>query len=75
MTKRHRNLWFAVVLLLLAAGLRLWALGTLPPGFSDIELDNLSVTEIVNGGYIRVFEQTAGHRQETLYHILQALFT
>ncbi len=75
MFKRHPQLWLAVALLLLAAGLRLWALGTLPPGFSAPELDNLRVMEIVNTGQVRVFEQDGGHGRETLFHVVQAVFT
>ncbi|GAB4568764.1 MAG: hypothetical protein Kow0077_00180 [Anaerolineae bacterium] len=76
MARRDNDLWLAVVVLLLAAVLRLSALGTLPPGFSDPELQSLTITEVISAGEIRVFETTgAGNQQETLFHILQATLT
>ncbi|MBN2472517.1 MAG: glycosyltransferase family 39 protein [Anaerolineae bacterium] len=74
MFKRHPQLWLAVALLLLAAGMRLWSLGTLPPGFSNPELDNLAVTAVIDSGLVRVFEQDGLHGRETLFHIAQAVF-
>ncbi len=60
-------------MLLLAAALRLWDLGTLPPGFSDIELDALSITGRVRQGQVVVFNYARDQPQETLFHTLQAV--
>lgn len=71
----------AVFILLIAAGLRLWNLTTLPVGFSDIELSHINVVEDnIQRGSIRVFyerdfagddgTQTIG--QEGLYHFILA---
>ncbi len=71
----------AVLILLVAAGLRLWNLTTLPIGFSDVELSHINVVEDnIQRGSIRVFyerdfagddsTQTIG--QEGLYHLILA---
>lgn len=75
MSTRYHPFWIAVMLLLLAAGLRLWSLGTLPPGFSTPEVNSLTITEKVSTGQIRVFEENGEHGEETLFHIIQATFT
>ncbi len=77
MSKRHPHLWLIVLLLLLGAGFRMWALNTLPPGFSDPELQTLTVTETVSAGQIRVFAPNGkpGEVQETLFHVFQAALT
>lgn len=71
----------AVLVLLIAAGLRIWNLSSLPAGFSDLELSHIDVAlDEVQRGDIRVFyerevpgtnsEETVG--QEGLYHIVLA---
>jgi len=49
------SLWLAVAVLLLAAGLRLWELPTLPPGLHDAEILHLRVSDTVRTGDVRVF--------------------
>lgn len=70
----RRSLIAPVALLLLAAVLRLWALGTLPPGFSDQEIGALSITRQTRMGRIVVFAAVQGQEQgqETLFPIIQA---
>ncbi len=68
-------MFIAVTLLLLAAVLRLWDLGTLPPGFSDQEIGVLSITRQTQLGQIVVFASDHGEGQETLFHVLQATVT
>jgi 4-amino-4-deoxy-L-arabinose transferase-like glycosyltransferase len=67
----------AVVILLLATGLRLWDFTTLPAGVSDEELRHVMLMrdEILRGN-IRVFyEVEGGEGQEGTYHMLLALST
>ena len=70
---RHRHLVLVVALLALAAGLRLWDLGTLPPGFSDDEINTLSITAHARLGRIVVFDSAHGQGQETLFPIVQTI--
>jgi hypothetical protein len=64
-----------VALLLLAAGLRLWNLTTLPAGFSDDELIEISIIESVQAGNISVFHDLGDEGREGLYHTVQAVMT
>ncbi|MBN1966894.1 MAG: glycosyltransferase family 39 protein [Anaerolineae bacterium] len=74
-TSRFPRLALALVILLLAAGLRIWQLGTLPPGFSAAELRSLRITEQVQTGRLVVFAQASENAagQETLFHITEAV--
>jgi 4-amino-4-deoxy-L-arabinose transferase-like glycosyltransferase len=70
----------ALLLLLLAAALRLWNLPTLPIGFSDAELTQIDLMrDEIQRGNIRVFyelempEGTRNVGQEGLYHSALAL--
>ncbi|MEO0595710.1 MAG: glycosyltransferase family 39 protein, partial [Chloroflexota bacterium] len=69
----------AVFILLVAAGVRLWDLPTLPVGFSDPEIANVGIVrEDIWQGNIRVFytypDVTAPYRASTegLYHMVLA---
>jgi 4-amino-4-deoxy-L-arabinose transferase-like glycosyltransferase len=70
--KTTRHFALVIALLLLAAGLRTWQLGTLPPGFSSSELDTLAITKQVRTGQVVVFESVRDQGQETMFHVLQA---
>ena len=45
----------AAALLLLGAGVRLWNLASLPPGFSDDEITAIRISETVRNGNVAVF--------------------
>jgi hypothetical protein len=45
----------AAALLLLAAGLRLWQIESLPPGFHPQEITDIRITESVRSGNVAVF--------------------
>lgn len=73
MQKRHQLLILAVALLLVAGGVRLSSLGTLPPGFSPYELETLTITHNIEAGQVQVFDSAAGgYPQETFFHVAQA---
>lgn len=69
----------AVLLLLVAAGARLWQLDTLPPGISTGEVDNIRIAEAIRNGQIEVFYdlseigETGG--REGFYHAVLAVGT
>lgn len=64
----------AVLLLLVAAALRLWNLNSLPAGFSDSEFEHVRIMQDgVQQGDIRVFYQVNDRGQEGLYHTVLAL--
>jgi len=68
--------FIAAILLLLAAGLRLWNLTDLPPGWHDAEIQDVRLTETIRSqGRIEVFYNLSGEGQEGLYHTTQALIT
>lgn len=73
--KRWQQLIIVVALILLGAGLRIWQLSTLPPGFNDAELASLSITEDVRVGQIVVFSATPDSGQATFFQVMQALIT
>jgi len=75
LSKRHHHLALATLILLLAAGLRLWGLGAIPPGFNSAEMASLLMTEHAGAGDIRVFDQELGQVEEMAYHVLQAALT
>jgi len=67
----------AVLLLLIAAVLRLWNLTTLPPGLSTEEIRDIRITESVRAGRIEAFYNLSplgseGGR-EGLYHVILAV--
>lgn len=71
---RWQRLAPVVLLLLVAAALRLISLGSIPPGFSQAELETLSITERFQAGQIVVLGQPAsGHGLETMFPIGQAM--
>jgi hypothetical protein len=59
-----------VVLLLLAAGLRFTDLGSLAPGFSNAEIDDIRIAETVRQGRVEVFYPLRGEGREGLYQAL-----
>lgn len=66
----------AVVLLLLAAGLRMWNLTTLPAGMHDQEITDVRVVETVRQGSIEVFYTLSnGEGREGVYHAVMAAIT
>ena len=64
--------WIAITLiLLLAAALRLWALGEVPPGLAHDEVANwLIARDILSGNHAIYFTAAYGH--EPLYQYVQA---
>ncbi len=62
----------AVCLLLLAAGLRLSQIATLPPGFSASEITDIRIAETIRQGRVEVFYSVHGQGREGLY---QAMLT
>jgi 4-amino-4-deoxy-L-arabinose transferase-like glycosyltransferase len=54
---RRQELTLTVVLLLLAAGLRVWDLTRLPQGFNTTELANIRMTETIRHGHIAIHYQ------------------
>lgn len=67
--------FLAVILLLIGAGLRLYQLPTLPPGFSNDEVDTLLITETARAGSVRVFYNLRGEGHEGLYPAILAAST
>ncbi len=67
--------FLAVILLLIGAGLRLFELPTLPPGFSNAEIDELLITETMRAGSVRVFYNLRGEGHEGLYPAVLATST
>lgn len=70
----------AVVLLLLAAGLRLWQLSTLPAGLNQEEINDLLITETARAGRIEVLYDPVRLNLDTtpregLYHAFLAAAT
>lgn len=64
----------AVIMLLLAAGLRQWQLTTLPVGYSDAEFAQINLSQdVIRRGDIRVFYELNGQPQEGLYDGVLAL--
>ena len=69
---RWQRLAPVVLLLLVAAALRITSLGSIPPGFSQAELETLSITERFQMGQIVVLGQTQNGSMETMFPIVQA---
>ena len=65
----------AVLLLLLAGFLRLNNITTLPPGFSDDEINNIRIVETAREGTVEVFYDLGDEGREGLYPISLAFFT
>ncbi len=63
-----------LLLTLLAFGLRLWQLDSVPPGWRDDELINSLVIsqKVLNGDLALYYPDASGH--EALYHALNAIF-
>lgn len=73
---RRTELAFVTILLLLAAVLRLWSLGDLPPGFATDELASIHMTELVRGGYVAVYYVTPdGTSRAGLYGVVNNVVT
>lgn len=69
------SFWLAVLVLLVAAALRLWLLSGLPPGLSDAEITDLRIVETIRQGRIEVFYNLGTEGREGLYHTLLAAST
>ena len=65
----------AVVLLLLAAVLRIWDLSTLPAGLHRDEITDIRVAETIRQGNIEVFYNVGNEGREGLYHTLLTVVT
>lgn len=73
MTRISRNIWLSVVILLVAAGMRLVALQDVPPGLSQDEVLNADIVEgIRQGKHALFFREGFGH--EPLYHYFSVPF-
>ncbi len=70
---RRPGVW-AILITLLAFGLRVWALEAIPPGWRDDELiETLVISRnILHGDLAFYYADASGH--EALYHMLNALF-
>lgn len=70
----RRPATWAMVIVLLAFGLRVWALAGVPPGWRDDELiESLVVSQkILDGNLHFYYPDASGH--EALYHALNAVF-
>lgn len=66
--------WLLMLLTLLALGLRLWQLDSVPPGWRDDELINSLVIsqKVLDGDLALYYPDASGH--EALYHALNAVF-
>jgi 4-amino-4-deoxy-L-arabinose transferase-like glycosyltransferase len=69
------SFWIAVLLLLIAAALRLWMLASLPPGLTTDQLTDLGIAEQIRAGRIEVFYVFSTEGREGLYHTLLAALT
>ena len=67
--------FMVVMLLLLAAVLRMTDLATLPQGFSEDEITNIRLVDNVRQGDIYVFYPSDDGGREGIYHVLQAFAT
>ncbi|MDX2137262.1 MAG: glycosyltransferase family 39 protein [Chloroflexota bacterium] len=65
----------AVILLLIAAFLRIHEYAALPPGLSPAEIDNARIIETVRGGNVETFYNLRGEGREPLYHLLVTSLT
>lgn len=65
----------AVIILLLAAFLRINQLTTVPQGMSNAEITDVSLTNFARVGQIAVFYPIGGEGREGLYHTIVALIT
>lgn len=68
------SFWLAFLVLLIAAGLRLWSLSQLPDGLHPQEITSLRVSDAIRGGQIGVFYPIDGGR-EVLFYAGLALMT
>ncbi|MDQ7024855.1 MAG: glycosyltransferase family 39 protein [Anaerolineae bacterium] len=70
----RRSYTLAVIVLLLAAGFRIWQLTTLPVGLNNQEMANVDLMrDSIQQGNIRVFYDVEGQGQEGFYHSVLAL--
>ena len=65
----------AVMLLLLAAALRMWNLTSLPAGLSQEDITDVRITETVRQGGLEVFYDLGNEGREGLYHAILAAVT
>ncbi|GAB4520966.1 MAG: hypothetical protein OHK0046_31750 [Anaerolineae bacterium] len=69
------SFFFAVLILLAAAALRMNALTTLPPGLHDGEIIDIRIAETAREGTIEVFYDLNGEGRESLYHLTLTFVT
>jgi hypothetical protein len=69
------SFWIAVLLLVLAAVLRLQELSTVPYGFADNEITNIRIAETARSGIIEVFYDLGDEGREGFYQILTVFST
>lgn len=69
------SFWIAVVLLLVAAWLRIHEFGHLPNGLHDAEITDIRVTEAIRSGTVSVYYNLGNDGREGLYHTLLAAST
>lgn len=65
----------AVILLLIAAGFRLWGLSTHLPGFHNDEINDIRIAETARQGRIEVFYDLGGEGREGLYQTILTVTT
>ncbi len=74
--ERRIELLLVTLILLLAAGLRIWDLTRLPPGFSADELAYIRMSTAVRDGEVAVYYQTGdGQTRASFYAVLNTLST
>ncbi|MEM6530367.1 MAG: hypothetical protein AAF653_18855, partial [Chloroflexota bacterium] len=74
MSKRT-SFWLAVLVILLAALVRLWDLSSLPPGMNLLEAQDAQIAELIRIGQVEVLYDTGTEGREALYHILLSAVT
>ncbi|MEO1444157.1 MAG: glycosyltransferase family 39 protein, partial [Chloroflexota bacterium] len=74
MSKRT-SFWLAIVIILMAALVRLWNLSALPPGLNLLEAQDARIAELVRIGRVEVLYDTGTEGREGLYHILLSAVT
>ncbi|HEX2619249.1 MAG TPA: glycosyltransferase family 39 protein [Phototrophicaceae bacterium] len=76
MLKNNRiSFVIAVMILMMAAGMRFWHLTTLPAGFSQEEILDIRLADSAREGYIQVFYNLGGEGREGFYHTVLTAVT
>ncbi|MFN8372655.1 MAG: glycosyltransferase family 39 protein [Anaerolineae bacterium] len=69
------SFWLAVLILLIAAGLRLWQLIEIPPGLHAVEITDIRIADDIRRGQVEVFYNLGDEGREGLYHMVLAAVT